>query len=413
MVANKVFISASDLLGASRLAVEATVGVTDVVEAMHGTIVRIPFLFGAPKDTRTRGITRLVYQCIRTVARLVGGGVDALLTSLVPLLDESDSSQRRENLVAVLNGVSGDHLAASSNPLAIPMRIRSGGRPLELSKDGLAAAGAPVTGKLLVLVHGLGMSDLQWSRRGHNHGEALARERGYTPLYLHYNSGQHVSINGRRLAALMEALLACWPLPLDELLILGYSMGGLVARSACHHARLGGQRWPEQLDRLIFLGTPHHGAPFERAGNLFELLLEATPYAAPLARIGGIRSAGITDLRYGNVRDEDWDGRHRRYHHDPRTPLPLPDGVQCYAVAASKSARRPAEDSEDELPGDGLVPVASALGRHPEARLSLSFPASQRSIAYATGHLDLLSAPGVYETIKAWLDLPRPRRRAP
>ena len=85
------------------------------------------------------------------------------------------SSPEREAFVAALNGVWGDHLANTGNPLAIAMSLRVGGRPYQ------ATLRAP-TRKLLVLVHGLAMNDLQWTRRGHDHGQALARDLGFTPV---------------------------------------------------------------------------------------------------------------------------------------------------------------------------------------------------------------------------------------
>jgi pimeloyl-ACP methyl ester carboxylesterase len=126
------------------------------------------------------------------------------------------------------------------------------------------------TPRLLVLLHGLCMNDLQWQRAGHDHGDALARELGFTPIYLHYNSGLSVSTNGRILAQLMERLFDAWPVPIERFALIGHSMGGLVARSALHHSALiprGGPRWPARVDDLVCLGTPHQGAPLERAGH--------------------------------------------------------------------------------------------------------------------------------------------------
>ena len=60
------------------------------------------------------------------------------------------------------------------------------------------------------------MNDLQWSRDGHDHGTALAADLGYTPLYLHYNTGEHISTNGRRLANLLESLVQEWPQPVER-----------------------------------------------------------------------------------------------------------------------------------------------------------------------------------------------------
>ena len=45
--------------------------------------------------------------------------------------------------------------------------------------------------------------------------KALARDLGFTPIHLHYNSGLHISTNGRRFAAMLERLLS-QPLPEPE-----------------------------------------------------------------------------------------------------------------------------------------------------------------------------------------------------
>jgi pimeloyl-ACP methyl ester carboxylesterase len=387
-------VHGSDLAGVGRLVLDAVFGLTDVVEAMHGTIARRPFPVGTVEDTRTRGITRLVYSSIRGVTRLVGGGFDTAVALLTPPVGETTSSPRREVLLSVLNGVLGDHLAASQNPLAIPMRFRSRGEPIVLE------ALSP-SRRLLVLVHGSCMNDLQWKRRGHDHGEELARAQGWTTLYLHYNTGRHISLNGRDFSEALEALVAAWPVPLDELALIGHSMGGLVVRSAAYYAGKAGHRWPDVLRKLVFLGTPHHGAPLERAGNLANIILEVSPYAAPLARVGGIRSAGIHDLRFGNIVDEDWAGRDRQYGSDPRTPVPLPEGVDCFTIAGTRG--RAPGDVTDRLLGDGLVPVESALGRHALERFTLAFPSSHQRVFSGCDHLDLLDLSAVYEQIATWL----------
>jgi triacylglycerol esterase/lipase EstA (alpha/beta hydrolase family) len=240
---------------------------------------------------------------------------------------------------------------------------------------------------------------LQWNRRGHNHGTALGRDLGILPIYVHYNSGLHVSTNGRELDGLLERLICEWPVPVEELVLLGHSMGGLVARSACASSEGEPRAWRAKLKKLVCLGTPHHGAPLERGGNWIDVLLGISRYSAPLARLGKLRSAGVTDLRFGNVLDEHWIGRDRfALGRDSRAPLPLPDGVACYAVAGTTSP----EGASNYL-GDGLVPVDSALGRHARPELTLAFPEANRWIAHATGHLDLLDRPEVYEKLRAWL----------
>jgi len=391
----------SDLRGIARLATSATEEVADLVEAVHHTIVWP--LGGGRKNAQRRvgGISGLVYKSVRGVARLVGGGLDAVLARVRPTRTGRASSREREAVLAALNGVLGDHLVASGNPLAIPMSLRRDGRSLVLEREKLAAAIPQGSGKLAVLVHGLCMNDLQWNRGGHDHGAVLARDLGYTPLYLHYNSGLHTSTNGRELAGLLEALLEQWHVPVEELVVVAHSMGGLVARSALHYGGAAGHEWPQRLRRLVFLGTPHHGAPLERGGNGFEVILGATPYAKPFARLGKIRSAGITDLRYGNVLDEDWEGRDRFARgRDPRRAVPLPDGVRCYAMAATTGTKSGAV--RGRLVGDGLVPLSSALGRHEDPRRTLSFPERRQWIGQGMNHLDLLGRTEVSEQIVRW-----------
>ena len=388
-----------DLRGASRLAAEATRGVVDLVEAMHHTIGGGPRMLNRPLEGAVRVATAPVYGGIRAVTDLVGASIDVALALLAPLLGESAPGPEREAILAVLNGVLGDYLDETSNPLAIEMRFRHEGRPLMLEREALRATYPQAGGKLLILVHGSCMSERQWSRHGHDHGAALARDLGYSPVYLHYNSGLHISTNGRALAAMLEQLVDAWPAPLEELVVLGHSMGGLVARSACHYGGLGGHRWRRTLRKLICLGSPHHGAPLERGGNWIDTMLVVSRYSAPLARLGQIRSAGVTDMRFGNVRDEDWQGRGRfERGTDRRVPLPLPAGVECYAIAAT-SAPTP----RAKLPSDGIVPVESALGRCERSDLALAFPDSHRWIAFGAGHLDLLDRPDVYATLRSWL----------
>lgn len=392
----------SDLRGVGRLAIDGVTSLTEVVEAMHAAVAHLPPVVGQPAPARTAGLSRLIYGSVRGVTRLVGHGVDLSLSQLGPVWDASSASPQREALVAALNGVLGDHLEASGNPLAIRMQLRRDGAPLPLARQPLAAHLPNASGKLLVQIHGLCMNDLQWHHAGHDHGAALARDFGYTPVHLHYNSGRRISTNGREFAALLEQLVAAWPVPVQEITLLCHSMGGLVARSALDVGFSQGLHWSQLPVRVVFLATPHHGAPLERAGSWADQLIAISPYSAPLVRLGQMRSAGIQDLRHGNVRDSDWQGRDFLDRRDGRTPLPLPEPVRAYAIAATTQPAR-GDGDHRTLRGDGLVPIASAFGEHADDAFDLRIPQSQRWVGHGLHHLGLLGSDAVYQRLARWL----------
>ena len=414
------WLHASDIQGLAQLATRGVLGVADLAETVHGNVyktVAVPFgplgqafIDRAPGRTgvRARGITGLVYGSVRGVTRLAGGAVNAALAGAAPLLARRASSLQREAMLSVLNGVLGDQLLDTANPLAISISLRHQGQALVLEKLALAQTLPDATGKIVLLVHGLCMNDLQWraavTGEHHHHGEILAQALGYTPVYLHYNSGLHTSINGEQLAALLDELVRAWPVPITELSLLVHSMGGLVARSACEHARTAGLGWRAHLKQMVFLGTPHHGAPLERVGSWLDQVLGSNSVTRPFARIGQIRSCGITDLRHGYVLAADWEGQDRfaatdSDHLAARQFLPLPEGVACFAVAGTT----PKEAASSSWIGDGLVPVASALGQHTNVALSLAFPPENQFIASSTDHLALLKSEAVAAQLVRWL----------
>lgn len=394
---------ASDIRGIAQLATQTTTGVTRIVEEVHQSVLDTIDRSGSPIAAQTRGITGLVYKSIYGVTQLLSQGVDEVLTRLGPSLQAADVTQpgtpQRDMVLSALNGVIGDHLVASNNSLAIPMTLRYQGR--DLNWQALPAM-PEATGKLLLLIHGLCLNDRHWHTQDNeqesDHGAAL----DYTPVYLRYNSGLHTSHNGRELSTQLEQMITHWPVPIAELTVVAHSMGGLLIRSACHYAKQNALCWPDQLKNIVFLGTPHHGAPLERVGNWVDVILESTAYTAPFARLGQVRSAGITDLRYGHVVDEDWQGRNRFHHHpDARQLVPLPEGVTCYTAAATTAERRSV--LADRLIGDGLVPLRSALGQHEDRQRNLTFAPTSRWIGYGLNHLDLLSSPKVTRQIVKWL----------
>jgi pimeloyl-ACP methyl ester carboxylesterase len=377
----------ADLRGAARLAFDATTGITALVEKMHHTIQLRPMPLGDSRADVTRGITGLVYRSVRGVTHLVGRGVDAGLAPLAALLPEGETNATRDVVVSIVNGVYGDHLERTANPLAIAMHLRQGGRRV----DPLQPAGtvADATGRVMVIVHGLCLNESHWTREGKSAIESLAVSLGYTPVHLRYNSGRAIADNGEDFAALLETLLCHWPEPVDELAIVGHSMGGLVARSAAHHGRRAGHEWPSRLRRLVFLGTPLHGAPLERGGHRLDYVMELSPYVAPFTKIGKARSSGITDLRYGSITGEEQEF------------VPLPEGVACYAAAAILGSRRNLVG--ENLVGDGLVPLDSALGQHADPARTFAIAPERQWVGHKMGHLELLHRREVYTQLRKWL----------
>lgn len=428
------------LRGSANLAFDATEAVTHIVEGMYRNIASFSSPFGEAPAGPAPGIAGFVHESIRRVNRAGRHSSDWALRHLSPTLDRAwPPGAYREATIAALNGVCGDHLERSGNPLAIPMRFRvflppvdPGAqallpddaalrpaderrmpfddlfevhrRPVDIHPQpaALGEAGFVPGKRLLVLVHGLCMNDRAWTSRQRNHGEELARQGGYTPVYVLYNSGLHVSANGRELCERMSELLEAWPEPVESVTFVGFSMGGLLTRSALHIAQEEGHAWLSKVDRAAYISTPHHGAVMERGGYWLQKSMTYSPYTAPLAALGRLRSDGITDLRHGNVQDDDWQHHDAHEDHsDARRPTPLVEGVEHYAIGATLSKR--SGERIGRLLGDGLVHPSSATGRHADPDFDLGFPSERTRILYDVGHLSLLNDPRVTDQLAQWL----------
>jgi len=397
---NKQNVSA-DLQGLNRLVTNATIGITDLVEELHRQIVDAPFLPSTPIQKLITNIAGITYNNIRWSTRLIGRSIDKLLGEFT-VLGEIERTDKSEAIRSILNGVIGDFMEEKDNPLKITMQFRHQGKSISLNKKDLEKVYPNINGRILLMVHGSCMNDIQWTRNKHNHGTELAKELDKTPIFLHYNSGRHISTNGQNFNKLLEKLVHNWPLPVEELIIMGHSMGGLVTRSALHYGMEQQKFWTKHVKKIIFLGTPHHGASLERAGNYLEALLRAVPYSKPFAQLGKIRSAGITDLRYGNLVDEDWRDNNRfKLQSDTRNHIPLNKNIEYYCIAGN--IRKTTDSVISKLVGDYLVDIKSALGQHKNHDRNLNFKQQNTWIADRCTHIDLLSDDGIYNKIKEWL----------
>lgn len=393
----------SKLRGISELSIDAIHGITHIVESLHG-VIQSKFLISnknTAQANKTQGITGFIYRNVRYMTSVAGSGIDKILEKIESLVTTDQLTNKvsynREALIAALNGVLGDHLLARKNPLAIKMQFRFHGQ--NLTEDQVHDQIQSSNGKVLIMIHGLCMNDLQWTKLDHNHGEKLAKELGYTPIYLHYNTGLHVSENGQQLSDLLERIHQSFDSKL-ALNILAHSMGGLLIRSACEEARLGNKTWLTSIKRIVFIGTPHHGAHLERLGNWVDSILSLSPYTKPFSKLGKIRSSGITDLRYGNLLESDWDHEDRfEPTGDQRSPVPLLNDIEYYAIAATN---KKANTVNDGKLGDGLVTINSAFGHHKKDAFNLKFKKDNLFIIGETSHMQLLSCNKVYLKIKQW-----------
>jgi triacylglycerol lipase len=312
--------------------------------------------------------------------------------------------------VSALNGVVGDYLKDRRNGLAITMACYHRGEPLALTPAGLHRAHARLTPKICVLVHGLGCNEGVWRfsdetqpAQGISYGSLLQRELGYTPFYVRYNTGVRISESGRSLAALLDELWACYGTPIDEIALIGHSMGGLVLRSACHYGVLRRSAWIQPVKRVFYLGTPHHGAPLEQVGNVVTSALGAVnhPITRIIRDILNLRSRGVKDLRFGNLVDDDWQG------HDPdalmqnnRTVVPWLESADHYLIAGTLT--QDPNHVVAQLLGDMLVSLTSAHGQAAADPHGAAVPAAYMKLIPGVHHIGLARHPAVYQQIKAW-----------
>jgi pimeloyl-ACP methyl ester carboxylesterase len=311
-----------------------------------------------------------------------------LAARAVSPLHQGPLSETRAGAVAlgVLNGFIGDDLARQANPLALPMALRVDGTP------------GP---HVVVFLHGLMETDGSWRLGGREtYGDRLAREHGRTPVYVRYNTGRHISENGREVADCLEELLAGWPVEVESIALVGHSMGGLVARSACHLAAADQRAWVREVRRIVTLGTPHMGAPLAQGAHWLSARLGVLPETRAFSAWLRRRSAGIRDLRNGSLVDEDWrDVDPEALRAAACREVPLLDGVTHCFVSATLT--REAGHPLGRLLGDVLVLAPSAAVRSRKRRLG--FRDEDGRHLGNTHHLALLNHPAVYDQLAAWL----------
>jgi pimeloyl-ACP methyl ester carboxylesterase len=390
------------------LAGQAIGGGAARVQDMHEGIAKRTFTAVGPGAQPVRAIhdeiATSVYRTVSAAASAVSRLGAAALAARQPKDAASlEASPAGRVTLGALNGAFGDTLALRGNALALPMTIRSAGRNIRPSADQLTEAFPAATARLAVFLHGLCETDDAWRLRAHEHapyGDRVERELGYTPVYVRYNSGRHISENGRDLAHLLSETFAAWPTAVDEIALIGHSMGGLVARSACHYG--ADHDWVRTVRHVFTLGSPHGGAPLERATNAASAALARLPETRTFAKALNLRSAGIKDLRYGYLLDDDWDGYDPdAFLRDTGRHIPFLRSANHYFVCATLS--RDPDAALGRVVGDLLVLRASAWA-HGRRGERVHFPVDNYRHVGGAHHFDLLNHPAIYAQLHRWLD---------
>jgi pimeloyl-ACP methyl ester carboxylesterase len=281
------------------------------------------------------------------------------------------------------------------------MGLHAGGVPLPIA----ASALAPLQPRVCIFVHGLGCDEHSWRLRTEawqgsawadalgagrqvDYGALLEHELGVSAIALRYNTGLAIDVNARRFAALLERAAQAAP-HVREWLLIGHSMGGLVARRAHELAQADGLAWAQRAPMIVCLGSPHQGAPLEKIGHLATAALNLSSVTQPLARIAEARSQGIKDLRHGLKKR-------------PHAKAPVPPALRlAFATLGNDGGEAGAMSGAwvGKLLGDGLVRAGSAADEGAGGDV-------QRVELAGLGHMALLNHPRVYAVLRGWLGAP-------
>ena len=399
-----------EIVAVGDLAGEAAAGAARQIHEMHNGIAdRVWGRVGPAAlpvklahDRIASGAYSAATQLTRSVVR---AGAHAASVARSPDAPSIEGSPAGRLVVSALNGAFGDTLVRRRNPLALQMAVRRHGRDLAIGRSELLSAYPNAKPRLAVFVHGLCESDEAWNgiptRPGRHvpYGHRMEVELGYTPVYLRYNTGRHVSENGRELAELLERLVADWPVPVHEVVLIGHSMGGLVARSACHYG--ADSACVGRVRHVFTLGAPHRGAPLEQVANAASAALARLPETRPIARVLNLRSSGIKDLRYGYLVDECWmDQDCDAFLRDTSREIPFLPTARHYFICATLT--REPDAAVGRVIGDLLVMQPSAWAQEARGR-RLSFPIEHYHHVGGANHFDLLNHPAIFAQMRRCL----------
>jgi pimeloyl-ACP methyl ester carboxylesterase len=412
----------TDIEAIGELAGQALAAGGGLIKEMHEGIASRPFgvlgASAAPARAIHDGVSRAVYGGVNNGLRAAARRSAALLAQRAgddgPALAATPSGSL---VLGALHGLYGNHIDGGGGQLALNMAIRRDGAEIPPTPADLTAAFPDATSRIVVFVHGLCETDESWrhfplrgDRTGRRtYGERLQDELSFTPVQLRYNTGLRISQNGRRLAELLDELVDGWPCGVEELVLVGHSMGGLVARSACHYAEQDHRRWTDAVRHVFCLGTPHLGADLEKGANALGWAFGRLPETRAFGTFLNARSLGIKDLRFGSCVEEDWcDCDPDEYLRDRCQEVPFLPHARYYFIAATLN-----EGPVGNLIGDLLVRIPSASGRGSGKGRRIPFEVDSGLELTGLTHFDLLNHPAVYEQLRTWILRPAARPALP
>ena len=389
----------------AKAGVQATV---QTVQDMHHAIAdktfdglqRVP---GLSVPTRiVQGVHDAISQGVYAAVRHGSGALMAMAGVAEQLASDARTPPEGRELAvrSALNGVFGDALAHAGSSLAVRMGFHQNGSPVPLTAEALAGLQA----RVCVFVHGLACDEQSWRRptaawagtawehalapgEAIHYGALLTHDSNeISCLYLRYNTGLPIADNAHDLVQQLEQLVSAAPPRLRELVLVGHSMGGLVARGACERAAVEGQAWLHRVPLVVCLGTPHQGAMLEQLGHLTGLALGVSKVTQPLARVANARSQGIKDLRHGL--------RAKGSRKSPAAPPRL--ALRLIAARLGDESDSLVGSLVGKALGDGLVMPSSASDDGLVGDV-------QRVELAGLGHMALLNHPRVYEHLRQWL----------
>lgn len=378
----------------ARLAGQAARGVAwvaeDTQQAVTDSVYRLlPSRIGpiaGPIQQIQRGMVRHAYFWVHAGLAIATVAARAVISARATDAMSIHDRPRLGRNVAVLNGFRGDRLHREGSALSVPMTLRHAGTDVPVHPESLRTAYGSEHTRLAVFVHGLVETEHSWRYRAQerwgdptvSYGSRLAEDLGYLPLWVRYNSGLRISSNGAAFAGLLTALVDSWPQPVDEILLVGHSMGGLVILRALD----GAPAWRDTVRGVVTLGSPREGAPLARHAAATERLVRSSATARWLGHLIALRSEGIHDLHDGGPSGAD-----------------LPASIGQFAVLSTLTPR-PTSPFGVRL-GDGLVPVPD---RH----------TVRTDVVGGLNHMDLLNHPRVYDKLRTWVaaDAGRPATTA-